>query len=53
MYGYSPNDWRCIFSLSANIDESRSVEEDLGMNDSESQKMVMDDEMIAPKKNDI
>ena len=35
-YGYSPDDWRCIFSLNANIDEPRSIEEALGMNDSES-----------------
>ena len=31
-YGYSPNDWRCIFALIANIDEPRSVQEALGMN---------------------
>ena len=24
-YGYSPDDWRCIFALNANIDEPRSV----------------------------
>ena len=35
-YGYSPDDWRCIFALNANIDESRSIQEALGMNDSES-----------------
>ena len=35
-YGYSPDDWRCIFALNANIDELRSVEEALGMNGSES-----------------
>ena len=32
-YGYSPDDWRCIFSLNANIGEPRSVQEALGMND--------------------
>lgn len=35
-YGYSLDDWRCIFALNANIDEPKSVEEALGMNDSES-----------------
>ena len=35
-YGYSPNDWRCIFALNANIDESRSIKEALGMNDLDS-----------------
>ncbi|KAH9291059.1 hypothetical protein KI387_044630, partial [Taxus chinensis] len=28
-YGYSPDDWKCIFSLSTNIDEPRSVQEAL------------------------
>ena len=31
-YGYSPNDWRCIFDLNVNIDEPRLVEETLGTN---------------------
>ena len=31
-YGYSCHDWRCIFTLNANIDELKSVEEALGMN---------------------
>ena len=35
-YEYSPDDWRCIFALNANIDEPKSIEEALGMNDSES-----------------
>ena len=35
-YGYSPDDWRCIFELNANIDEPRFVEDALGMNDLES-----------------
>ena len=35
-YGYSPNDWRCIFSLNAHINEPKTIEEALGMNDSES-----------------
>ena len=35
-YGYSPYDWRCIFSLNTNIDELKSIEEALGMNDLES-----------------
>ena len=35
-YGYSLDDWRCIFALNANIDELRFVQEALGMNDSES-----------------
>lgn len=45
-YGYSPDDWRCIFALNANIDEPRSIEEALGMNDSESWKIAMDEEML-------
>ena len=32
-YGYSPDDWRCIFALNANIDEPRSIQEALGMSD--------------------
>ena len=32
-YGYSPNDWRCIFALNANIDELISIQEALGMDD--------------------
>ena len=35
-YGYSLDNWRCIFSLNANIDEPRSIEEALSMNDSQS-----------------
>lgn len=35
-YGYSPDDWRCIFALNANINEPIFVEEALGMNDSAS-----------------
>ena len=42
-YGYSPDEWRCIFALNANIDEPRSVQEALGMNESESWKVAMDE----------
>ena len=34
-YGYSLDDWRCIFALNANIDELRSIQEALSMNDLE------------------
>lgn len=34
------------------MDEPRSIEEVLGMNDSESQKIVREEEMKALKKND-
>jgi hypothetical protein len=50
---YSLNDWRCIFSLNTNMDEPRSIEEGFGMNDAESWKIAMDEEMEALKKNDI
>ena len=43
-YGYSPNDWRCIFSLNANIDELKSIEEALGMNGSVSQKISTEED---------
>lgn len=33
---YSPDDCRCIFTLNTNIDEPRSIEEALGINDSKS-----------------
>jgi len=35
-YGYYVDDWRCIFSLNANIDELIFVEEALGMKDAKS-----------------
>ena len=35
-YVYSSDDWRFIFALNANIDGPISIEEALGMNDSES-----------------
>ena len=50
-YGYSPDDWRCIFALNANIDEPRFVQEALDMNDSESWKIAMDEEMAALQRN--
>ncbi|GLJ29753.1 hypothetical protein SUGI_0587340 [Cryptomeria japonica] len=49
---YSPNDWRCIFALNTSVDEPKSVEEALGMNDAESWKIAMEEEMAALKKND-
>ena len=32
-----------VFSLNVNIDELKSIEEALGMNDSESEKIVMEE----------
>lgn len=44
---YSPDDWRCIFALNTSVDEPKSVEEALGMNDAESWKIAMEEEMAA------
>ena len=38
--------------MNANIDEPKYVEEALGMNDSESWKLAMEEEMEALKRND-
>ena len=51
-YGYSPDDWRCIFSLNANIYEPKFVEEALGMNDPKSWKIAMEEEIATLKRND-
>jgi hypothetical protein len=48
---YSLDDCRYIFYLNTNIDEPRFVEEALGMNDVESWKIAMDEEMESLKNN--
>ena len=41
-----------VFSLNVNIDELKSIEEALCMNDSESWKIAMEEDMAALKRND-
>jgi hypothetical protein len=52
MYNYSPSDFICIFSLFANIDEPRTMKEAMEMEDKESWRLAMDEEMVALRKND-
>lgn len=49
---YSLDEWRCIFYLNTKIEQLKSVEEALSMNDTKSWKISIDKEMIALKKND-
>jgi hypothetical protein len=52
MYNYSQCDFRYIFYLFVNIDELRIVKEAIEMEDKESWRLVMDEEMVSLINND-
>jgi len=45
MYSDSSYDFVCIFYLFSNIDEPRSVKEEMWMEDKDSWRLAMDEEM--------
>jgi hypothetical protein len=52
MYNYSLYNFRCIFYLSTNIVEPGTLKEAMEMEDKESWRLAMDEEMNALIKND-
>jgi len=51
-YNYGSSSFRCIFSLSSHTDEPRTMKEAMDMEDKESWRLVVDEEMDALRKND-
>jgi hypothetical protein len=52
MYNYSPFDFISIFALFSNTNELRTLKEAMEMEDKESWRLDMDEEMDTLKKND-
>jgi hypothetical protein len=52
MYNYSSSDFKCIFALSTNVDEPRTVKEAMEIENSEHWRLAMDEEMVALRKTD-
>ena len=52
MYNYSPSNFICIFALSSNIDELRTMKQTMDMENKESWILVMEEEMASLRKND-
>ena len=46
MYSYSPSNFRCIFSLSTNIVEPRTIKEEMETENEEFWRLAMDEEMV-------
>ena len=51
MYNYSPSHFTCIFALSTNTNEPRTMKEVMEMEEKESWRLAMDEEMDEIIKN--